>query len=149
MKRLYFLSVAAFLGIVILTIVTSAGRMVFYLCLPCLLLVTVTPFVVLLATFSPAEMARSFRVAFQRAPADEASLRTAAAFFRASQIYVVLSGLMGALVGLVAMLAELSGDTEVGFGLALVLLTLLYSILILFILVVPFRTALARKLENA
>jgi len=145
MKRIYFLSIVMFLGIIVLSIVTSAARLELYLCLPCLFMVTITPFVVLLATFTPREMGRSFHAAFQGVSADPATLRTAGAFFKAAQSYVVLSGVAGAFVGLVAMLAEISDNTDVGFGMALVLMTLLYSVCLLIIVVIPFRTAIARK----
>ena len=135
MKRIYFLSIAVFLGIIVLSIVTSAGRLELFLCLPCLFLVTITP----------GEMGRSFRATFQGVSADSATLRTAGAFFKAAQSHVVLSGVAGAFVGLVTMLAELSDQTDVGFGMALVLMTVFYSVCLLIIVVIPFRTAIARK----
>ena len=146
MKKTYFLSVPLFLAVLVMAIISSAARITLYLCLPCLIMVTATPFFMLLATFTPREMGRSFRVAFDGVPADEGSLRSAAAFFRTAQTYVLLTGFIGAMIGVVAMLAELTDETQLGFGLALAFMTILYSICLLFTLVVPFRTAVRRRI---
>ena len=148
MKRIYFLSIPLFLSILVMAIVSSAASISLYLCLPCLILTVAGPFFMLLGSFTPREMGRSFLVAFSGTDADKAVLATAASFFKAAQSYVLLTGFIGALIGVVAMLAELTDKTNLGFGLALVLMTILYSLCLLSILVIPFRVGVQRRLAD-
>ena len=148
MSLFYLIGAAVAVGTWVFAIVASAGRIAVFMNVPSLVVVLVPAAGLCLSSFRPQEIGRSFRVAFARSPAQATELRVAAAFFRALQRYLLLTGPVGGLVGLIVMLASLGDVSGQGIGLALCLLTVLYSVLLALLLALPFRAAVERRLAE-
>ena len=77
-------------------------------------------------------------------------VRQAAVFFTSLQRFFLLSGAIGALIGIVTILAQLQEVVvaAIGRGFALLLITVFYSLVLTLVLVVPFRAAVERRLAE-
>ena len=150
MNRFYFLAVILVLGVLAISMVFAAARIAIFLDIPTLIILTVPSLALCLATFPPRDIGRSFAAAFTRHASTEAELRTAAVFFRSLERYILLSGFIGALIGIITILtvAELSNTEGVATGFALLLLSVFYALVLMLALAVPFRAAVDRKLAG-
>jgi flagellar motor component MotA len=150
MNRFYFVAVVLALGVLALGTVFAAARIVYFLDYPSLIMVIVPAAVLCLAAFPPRVIGKSFFVAFSRQEATEQELRQAAVFFVSLQRFFLLSGAIGALIGIVTILAQLQevAMARIGQGVALLLITVFYSLVLTLVLVVPFRAAVERRLAE-
>jgi flagellar motor component MotA len=150
MNRFYFVAVVLALGVLALGTVFAAARIAYFLDYPSLIMVIVPAAVLCLAAFPPRVIGRSFTVAFSRQEASEQELRQAAVFFTSLQRFFLLSGAIGALIGIVTILAQLQevAVAAIGRGFALLLITVFYSLVLTLVLVVPFRAAVERRLAE-
>ena len=149
MKRLYFLMLALVVGIICLAIVVSARtRILYFIHAPSTMLVVLTSLLLTLSSFSPSEIADSFCLGFKKDGTDPAKLRKGILFFDTLRNYVILSGLTGVFIGLIAMLAEINDTSKIGLAMSMTLLAFLYAVVFLLIVVVPFRTGLKKRLDE-
>jgi hypothetical protein len=153
MNRFYPVAVVLVLGLILAGIAIDAASVLFFIDVPSLAVVLVPVLAMSFASFTPREIGGSFRAAFVRSHADAALLRTAAAFFRALERYIILSGFLGVLIGLVSMLVVMGSgkgvpDNKVTVGFSLLLLSVFYALVFLLLIAVPFRSAADRKLAE-
>lgn len=150
MNRFYFVAVALALCVLALGMVFAAARIDYFMDYPSLIVVVVPAVVLGLAAFPPRVIGRSFTVAFSRQAASEAELRQAAVFFRALERFILLSGFLGALIGVVTILSQQEEVPmkKVAQGFALLLITVFYSLVLTLVLAVPFRAAVERRLAE-
>jgi flagellar motor component MotA len=150
MNRFYFVAVVLALGVLALGMVFAAARITYFVDYASLIMVIVPAAVLCLAAFPPRVIGRSFTVAFSRQEASEKELRLAAVFFTSLQRFFLLSGAIGALIGIVTILAQLQevAMAKIGQGFALLLITVFYSLVLTLILAVPFRAAVERRLAE-
>ena len=146
MKKFYPVSVLLFVGITALAILFSGLRFGYYISLPPLVIVVGFPAVMLFATHGPAEIRAAFRAAYQSS--DPAELRLAVVFFSAAQRYLLWSGFIATLLGIVALLASLGDESHIGAAAALSLITVLYAIILNVIFALPFRHAAEKRLAR-
>jgi flagellar motor component MotA len=150
MNRFYFIAVVLALCILVLGMVFAAARIDYFVDYASLIMVIVPAAVLCLAAFPPRVIGRSFTVAFSRQTASEQELRQAAVFFTSLQRCFLLSGAIGALIGIVTILAQLQevAMAKLGQGFALLLITVLYALVLTLVLAVPFRAAVERRLAE-
>ena len=148
MNRFYPVSLVLALAIVVVTMIGAGGRITFFLNLPSFLLVVVPAIVLSLGNYSLSEIGRCFAVGFRRAQGSRDELLAAKAFFAAVGRYIIASGILGMLVGIITMLALLGDDTGVGRGTAVALITALYALILYMIFAVPFQTGIERRLAD-
>ena len=148
MSRFYFIAVLVVLGIFTLGTVFAAARIEYYVDYPSALIVLVPPIVLCFAAFPPRVIGRSFRVAFDGVTATEGELKSAAALFRTFERSILLSGLIGALIGVIVMLSQLASISNVSGGFALLLVSVFYALIVTLALPVPFRAAVEHKLSQ-
>jgi len=150
MNRFYFVAAALALCVLVIGMVFAAARIDYFLDYPSLIMVVVPAAVLCLAAFPPRVIGRSFTVAFSRQTASEQELRQAAVFFTSLQRCFLLSGAIGALIGIVTILAQLqeAAMAKLGQGFALLLITVLYALVLTLVLAVPFRAAVERRLAE-
>ncbi len=150
MNRFYFAAAALALGVLALGTVFAAARLNLFLDYPSLIMVIVPAAVLCLAAFPPRVIGKSFVVAFSRQAATEQELRQAAVFFMSLQRFFLLSGAIGALIGIVTILAQLQevAMAKIGQGFALLLITVFYALVLTLVLAVPFRAAVERRLAE-
>lgn len=150
MSRFYWAALVIVVAILVIAVVWSLGTLLF-LDVPSLIVVIVPVLAMSFAAFSPRDIGKSFRVAFTRQPAEPAELRTAAAFFKALERYIILSGLIGVFTGVISMLGAVSRDSSLNIasGFALLLVSAFYAIVLLLVVAVPFKAAVDKRLAQA
>ena len=77
-----------------------------------------------------------------------AELKRGVLFFSAMRSYLLSAGFIGGMIGTITILANLSDTAHVGFGAALVLLTILYALVLSALVVQPLRTSLEKQLAG-
>ncbi len=150
MKKSFFLSVIIFAVLLFMTEWISVGirDVVIYIDFMSMLLVLLCPLVLLLANFSLSDIRKYFAIGFKEENVDPIDLENGIVFFSSLQKYLILSGMMGAFVGIMAVLANLAEPEVIGGGLALSLMTVLYSIILTMGIAVPFKTGLQKRLNE-
>ena len=149
MKRLYIPMAIAVLAIWAAAVLLGKGSLSWFFDLPSLVLVLFPAFFLSLGVFGFREIGRAFSVGFRKEGAVEADLRKALVFFEALPQYLILSGLLGTLLGVMTMMRWIDDLRSMGSGMALALLTVVYSLILTMVLVVPFRSGIRRKLAEA
>ncbi|MFP4562738.1 MAG: MotA/TolQ/ExbB proton channel family protein [Spirochaetia bacterium] len=149
MKKGYFFSIIIFLVLIVAAVITSGGKMGYFLNLPSFLMVTLITLTLLRGSFSFREMGKYFKIAFEDSiEAPRGEIKNGIQFFRIMQIYLIVSGFLGTVIGAMAMLSALEMSVRVGFGASLALLTLLYGIIFTLLIPVPFRSGLEKRLNK-
>lgn len=148
MKKLYILWVLAFIGIVIIGIVLAGGDIRWFISVASFVIVVLPGLLLSLANFSPTEIFHFFGMGFGSKELTEADLKKGLAFFRALQYYLILSGIIGTLIGLVAMLGTIEDPSKIGVAMSVALLTILYAFILTAAVTVPFHTGLRRKIAE-
>jgi len=143
-------------------VVFSGASGALFINIPAMVVVVVFPLVLLRASFSFADMGRYFRMALRcselrgigaRGPGVQnsetaAELKRGVLFFNAMRSYLLSAGFIGGMIGTITILANLSDTAHVGFGAALVLLTILYALVLSALVVLPLRTRLEKQLAR-
>lgn len=145
MKKSYFVSLLLFVALFIGAIITSGGRILTFINIPSIIMVAATTFVLLMGSFSLPEMGRCFSAAFADSEATRGELEIAAAFFSSMTKYLLLSGGLGTLVGSITMLSQLTMADKIGFGAALSLMTVLYALILISVVSLPFQAGIKKK----
>jgi flagellar motor component MotA len=130
-------------------VLLAGGRLSWFVNVPAIAVVVGITAVLLLSNYSFAEMGRCFRAAYRKSGLGHDEVEDALAFFEAMQRYVLVSGFVGFLLGLITMLSALKDPSTMGSGTALALMTVLYGLILFIGLVVPFKTGLKRNLSRA
>ena len=147
MSKFYFAGLILFTAMILgVTVIT--GCVPCFFDIPSVLLVLLSTVIMLLTSYSPKEFGRCFSISFRGREAEPAEIRKGISFFRAAQRYLLITGGIGAMMGLIAMLATLEDPERIGKSLALTLLTVLYGLFFTMAIAVPFRTALEKKLAE-
>lgn len=149
MKKMYLLYAAVVLGILCGCIVIAGGSLTYFWDPPSLLFVPVAPVLLMLTHFSPREMADAFRAAGTE-ETDQETLRKALLFFRTCRRLLILFGVIGFMFGFIMILMVLSTpgfQEHFGLYLGVGLLTLLYALCLVSIVVIPFESALEKKMR--
>jgi flagellar motor component MotA len=148
MKKMYFLMLILGIAMLFGTVITAGGRVQLYLNLPSFVMVAGLTLILLRGSFSFREMGASFRAGFADGGGDDSDIRKGIEFFEAMQRYLLISGLLGTLVGAMAMLQNLETAEKVGFGAALAIMTLLYGLVLIVLVALPFKYGLRKRAKE-
>jgi flagellar motor component MotA len=108
-------------------------------------LIIFPPVFILFICFSPVEIKQAFTHVFSHRRDKDADYSRDIVLFAALQRGVILTGVIGSLIGMVAMLHNLRDAAAVGYGLAQLLLVTLYALVICLIFILPCQTVLKKK----
>ncbi len=152
--RSFIISLLFALAVMASMVVFSGASGALFVNVPAFMVVVVLPTVLLRAGFSFSEMGAYFRLAFRLPQFNEtgssahraAEIKRAMVFFNTMRSYTLSAGFIGGMVGTITILANLGDTSRVGFGAALVLLTILYAIVLSTLLVLPLRSSLEKQL---
>ena len=147
MNRFYPFGVLIFLGMIAFAVGINGPYFGVFLNIPSLIMVLGLPAALLFATHSPREMRAAFRAAYRSE--DAAELRASISFFVAMQRYLLWSGFLATMLGVIVLLAVLGDETMIGAGAALALITVLYSLILNLGIALPFRHACEKRLARA
>ena len=149
MRKMYAVGAVLFFAFIVGTIISSGGTIPQYINMPSLLMVLGPAFVLLLANFSLPEMGRAFVIGFRNKEALLEDLEKAHLFFRTAQLYLILSGFLGTMIGAMAMLVNLRDSSRIGWGAALSLMTVLYGVILSMAITIPFLAGIRKRLIEA
>ncbi|MDC7125189.1 MAG: MotA/TolQ/ExbB proton channel family protein [Spirochaetales bacterium] len=147
MKKSYILSLIVLIATMLFAMICS-GCVSCFLDIGSLFMVIIPTFFMLIANYSLNEIGSSFVEGFRKEQIDSTRLKTGIIFFKSMQKYLIFSGMLGVFTGVIAMLAMLDNPEKFGAGLALALLTVLYSLFFSMAVAIPFRTGLEKRLAE-
>ncbi|MBT3273119.1 MAG: hypothetical protein HN368_08205 [Spirochaetales bacterium] len=148
MKKSYFIGLLLSLGMMAVAVLSAGADFGAFISLPAFIVVIFTPALLIISMFGLSVFGRSFSVAFHGVAATQKELETGIRLFRAFQNCLMLIGFITSLIGLISILAMLMDATQIGPNLALALITLLYSMILIFGVTVPFRSALENRING-
>ncbi|MCK5200024.1 MAG: MotA/TolQ/ExbB proton channel family protein [Spirochaetales bacterium] len=150
MKFFYFTVIIVFAVLLFLTCWVAAGidSVGIFIDPPSAMLVILCSLVLLLANYSLRDIRKHFAMGFKKENFDSTDLKNGIVFFSALQKYLLLSGMMGTFIGMIAMLAMLDDTAKIGRALSLSLLTALYAIILSMVVAVPFKAGLQKRLNE-
>ena len=145
MKKLwYFLYLALFFGAVYGIVQLTGSWIAFYLDIPSLLIILVFDLLFSVCLYGAVPSGQYFRAVFQKEP-EEPLRQQAIRYFRSMAGYTLAVGLMGFILGMIAVLANLEDTSSVGPNLAVGIITVLYAVMVNMAVFIPFRAALERQ----
>jgi hypothetical protein len=144
MNKGWFFYLAGALAVLVITGI-FVGDILWLVDPPSLLLVLSITFLVMGAGRSFKELRSAYRCALTPEKADKEERESAAAFFRCLGLSFLGTGLMGTIIGTVAVLANLADPAKVGQGLSIALLTSLYGLAFALIFALPFYLGVRKK----
>jgi len=148
MKRTYFIFLILSIGMLILGIVFAGAVLGLYFNVPAFIIVVFLPAFMVIGVFGLQTFLRSFRLAFDGTEATAEQLTTGAALFSMLGRSLLLTGFITTMIGLIAMLGELRDKSELGRTVAIALITLFYSLILIFLISAPFRFAHEKRLAE-
>jgi len=146
MRKMYFVSVGLFVGLICFAIIVSGARLTQFINIPCFVMVVGCTFILLLANFNLREMGRAFVIGFRKKGDSLEGLNKGYIFFKSMQRYLIISGLLGTITGAMAMLVNLRDSSKIGLGVSLSIMTLLYGIVFSTLIPIPFITGIKKRL---
>lgn len=123
--------------IAITVVLLSGSNLFFFLDLPSLLLVLICPFVLILIQYGPASIGRNFSIALDDISVEKREASSAEYYFQTWGIYVLLTGGIFFIVGIIMVLSNIQDKETIGAGLACSLITFLYGLIITITLTRP------------
>ncbi|MBN2532250.1 MAG: hypothetical protein JXB88_05130 [Spirochaetales bacterium] len=148
MYRSYFFTVIGVLGILLGACFTTGVSILIFLNLLSFGIITLIPVILSLSSYSPAEIAENFVIAFSRKEKTKNQYEKALIFFRALQKYSIGAAVIGILIAFIAMLVKIEDKSMIGYGLSVSFTNVLYAATLILLIVVPFTTALKKKLAE-
>jgi hypothetical protein len=116
---------------------------------PSFYILLVPVLLLLKSQFSWADMGEAFAIGFSRKPVEKARLKKALLFFTVLQKYLMWTGLIGLMLGIIAMFSSFSDYIAVGRGLAVALLVVFYALILTLTIALPFQYGLKKKITEA
>lgn len=149
MTKFYPISLVLLAALLVGTVFSAGGDIMLFLNLPSFFLVVLPGVLMALGNFSLRDIGHHFAVGFRSSGARQDELLKAQAFFGSLGRYILVSGFLGLLTGLIIMLANLGDDSTVGAGTAIALITVVYALFLFMGVVVPFQTGIKKKLAES
>ncbi len=146
MKKTYPVYVILTLAVFASGIFLAGSSFPVFLDIPSMAIVFVPLIFMLLTVYTPSEMADAFRCAMRGADASEAELKRACLFFEGAQQMIYKIALTATLFGVILILSSLSKPEDLGRGFAVAILSVLYALITGFLVIVPFKTAVKKRL---
>jgi hypothetical protein len=160
MNRSYFVVVVLALAIVVGLFACTGLTLLAFVDLPSLGVVLLPAVVMGFAAHSPRETGRAYRVAFSKNEATREELGQAEAYFDGLTRYLACGAALGIVVGFVTVLLATAGigasaqaiedrAAGMGRGVALSMICVVYALMLIVLVALPFRTAIRKRLAAA
>jgi len=146
MKKTYPVYVILTLAVFASAAFMAGSNFNVFLDLPSMAIVFVPLIFMLLTVYTPSEMADAFRSAMKGKKATEDDLEKACLFFEGAQQMIYRIALTATLFGVILILSSISRPEELGRGFAVAILTVFYALVAGFLVIVPFKTAVKKRL---
>ena len=148
MKKSYFIFLVLCLGMLVLGVVFAGAKIGLYLNLPALIVVVFLPSFIVTGVYGLPAFLKAFRLAFHGTQATVEQLKTGAALFKMLGSCVLLTGFITTMIGLIAMLGNLMEAMAIGKTIAIAMITLFYSVILVFLVTLPFKSAYDKRLAE-
>jgi len=148
MKKSYFFYLAASLAAIALAIFFARGSYLLFFDPPSLMLTFIPTAFMLLAVYSPGEFINAFKLAWHGNEGTKSEIKNSIAFFDTAQKLLLLMGIIGLMLGCMLMLSAGWEVQKFSFGLSVALVCILYAFLTIFLVTIPFKNALEKKLND-
>jgi flagellar motor component MotA len=99
-----------------------------------------------LAFFSPREIGNAFRYAKESAPFDKTEIEKGIVYFSSLQNLIIFIAIFGCIIGVIAILQNISDMSIVGKNMGMALIVTLYAMFFICFLTIPFTGALKKRL---
>ncbi|OHD55123.1 MAG: hypothetical protein A2Y33_01065 [Spirochaetes bacterium GWF1_51_8] len=153
MKKGFWIFLLLFVLLTVGTFFLATGSlqgMFLYIDFASLALVPGFAFLLSLAFFSPREIGNAFKYASESAPFDKKEIGKGIVFFKTLQSLIVFSAIFGCIIGVVAILQDISNLERVGKNMGIAIIVLLYAAFFILFLTLPYTGALKKRLaENS
>jgi len=146
MGKSYLIFVVLCLGVLLLAVVLAGANIGIYVSLPALIIVVLLPSCIVIGVFGLSAFFTSFKNAFIGTETTKSELATGSALFSLFSRCLLLTGFITSMIGLIALLGELKEPGELGRTIALALITLFYSLILVFLVTLPYKYAYDRRL---
>jgi flagellar motor component MotA len=152
MKKSYLIFVVLSLMIVLFAMIMGGVSLFVYVDITSFLMVSLLSVFLLLINYTPSEIVLAFKIGFKKDEIDKKELQKSINLFDSLGKYLILSGILGAITGFIAMAAYYSRDTnslgsgDWAGGSALAIITILYSLIFYMIIAIPFKNGLKNRL---
>jgi flagellar motor component MotA len=147
----YLVSLVVFLAGLVLTNFLLNGDLLFavlrLIYLPSFIIAGLLPFLFVTLLFGFKEMSQAFSICFKKEP-ERDKLVQALHFFNNYGKTTWFAGLIGVIIGVISMMANLEDKSMLGPSLALALLSLFYSGIINVLIIIPFTVFLNKHLKD-
>jgi len=143
----YLASLVIFLGGIILAITFAGANVLAFADLPSFVLVGIFPFLFISILYGFKETSQAFSMPFKKESSQD-NLAKAVVFFQKYGKTTWLAGLIGVIIGVITMFANLDDKAMIGPAVALALVSLLYSTLINVLVITPFLLLLKKQITT-
>ena len=147
MRKSYFLLLALTLGTLGLGIFFARGSFLVFFDPPSILITFIPTVLMLLAAYSPADFIGAFRLAWGDNRGEKYEIKNAIVFFETAQKLLLLMGVVGLMIGCMLMLSAGWEIKKFSFGLSYALVCMFYAFLTTFLVTIPFKNVLQKKLN--
>lgn len=148
MKSYFWLPIAVFFALFATAIYAGGSSAYWYVDSISLIIILGFTFIMLCTHYSPVEMGRAFRAGMEKTKdSTEKELHDALNFFKTMQALFILNGFLGTLYGWISILTSLGDKQQMGRGFAASILTILYAVLFIIMISLPFQSAIKKKMK--
>lgn len=147
MKSLSFLALLIAFGLLVLGILFSGLELLFlYIDVVTFVLTFFIPLLILMTHYSFSEIINAFKTAFTSRESDLKTIKKGILFFNTAIKLVITSGVITMIFGFITILSFMGTPQEIAKGTSAALLSILYSAIYIVFIILPFRSALKKKL---
>ncbi|MBT4511132.1 MAG: hypothetical protein HOC20_02810 [Chloroflexi bacterium] len=147
MKWSYFIVVLAAIA-VICWVTYEGGSLIYFLDTASVLLIIVLPLLMLMATYSPAEIVGCFAVAFRKEGTDLDMIEKGIHFFSLLRSYLIVTALFSFMIGFILIMANSVGTdklSQFGGKIAISVIPIHYALALMLLVTIPFKAGLEKK----
>ncbi|MBB6480215.1 MotA/TolQ/ExbB proton channel family protein [Spirochaeta isovalerica] len=106
------------------------------------------PYILVSLIYSPKEQNRMVSGILSTLPADRQLLKKGIAYLNSLKTLIVLTGLLGTLLGTISILVNLENPDALGPNFSVALITVLYAIMYVIIIIEPLKASAEKKLVS-
>lgn len=145
MRKSYFLSVTLFFA-ALFVLLTLSTNILAFLDLPSFIVTVIFPIAIIPGVFTKGEVLTAFKAPFCQAELTELKLARSFWFFLGKILNC--TAFLGFITGFIIILSNVSDISQIGPGLALSLLCVLYVAILQIVLILPFKGAIEKRMAK-
>ncbi len=149
MKKSYFIYIPIVLAILFIIVpMVMRCSLLLFIDIGSFIITIILSILLSLCTFRTSEIISYFITVLKKDTPSLIKIKNGIHFFKALQSYLIFSALVGFIIGMIIVLAGFDDPKKLGPGIALSLLTILYSSSFILIIITPFKAGLIKMLNE-